>query len=179
MPGPGGLCCCMSSACPALSCRQAACTSHSCPGSCLATVSSCSRLCKSRPRSLVRCGCAAFSLMQMQADLSVVAWVALELMGLQEWAREGGDEQSQYVPARPVLALHFSRHFISVVRFSQAEFLTEINLFSPFPKTKGLISLKDFSSPVTAEHALTPSTPAWWIHTMPATLCNQKFFGRN
>lgn len=59
----------------------------------------------------------------------------------------------------PVLALHFSRFFISVAMFSQAEFLTEISLFfSPSPKTKGLISIKDFSSPITADCALTPST---------------------
>lgn len=103
---------------------------------------------------------------------------AASLMGLQEWARAGGDEQSQYVPARPVLALHFSRSFISVARFSQAEFLTKFSLFSPFPKTKGLISLKDFSSPVTADCAATASTSAWWIHSMPATFCNLKLFGK-
>lgn len=61
----------------------------------------------------------------------------------------------------------------------QAEFLTEIGLFSPFVKAKGLISLKDFSSPIIADHTLTPSTPALWSLTMPATLCDCHLFGQN
>lgn len=165
MPAPAVLCCCASSACPAPE-LQAGC------------------LCLSLLHGILLCSCLVslpallLLSLQVQGEITVPCTLGLcsylsradsgrscsagtshfgaSLPGLQEWARAGRDKQHWYVWARQTPVLCFSGSFVSVVRFSQAEFLTEISLFSPFPKEKGLISPKDFSSPVL---------------TLPALLC--------
>lgn len=139
MPGPGGLCCCMSSVCSAelqTGCLHLLFLPRILACNCLLL------LLAPQEQILIPCTlclCSYFSPADAGRSLSSgTSCFAASLTGLQEWARAGGDEQSQYVPARPVLALHFSRSFISVARFSQAEFLTEISLFFSLPQNKGI-----------------------------------------
>lgn len=186
MPGPAALCCCASIACPAPE-LQAGCLCLSLlPGIlvCNCLVSLLAPLLLSWwaegeitvPHTLWLCSCFSCADTGRSCSAGTGRFEASPL-GLR--ARASRDKWGRNIRARPMPALCFSGSFVSVARFSQAEFLTEISLFSPFPKAKGLISLKDFSSPVNADHAVTPSIPAPWSLTAPATLCVRNSFGQN
>lgn len=165
MPAPAALCCCASSTCPAPK-LQAGCLRLSL----LPRILLCNCLILLPAPLLLslwvqgeiaapcKLGlCSYFSCADTGRSCSTgMSCFGASLLGLQEQARAGWDEQHPYVQARQTAVVCFSRSFVSVVRFSQAEFLTEMSLFSPFAKAKGLISPKDFFS-----HVL----------TLPALLC--------
>lgn len=100
--------------------------------------------CKGRLWPLVHCGCTATSPMQTPAHPALLVQVALKAAHQGYRSQQGQAGPSGVGMSGP----GFSGSFVSVAGFSQAEFLTEISLFSPLPEAKELISLKYFSSPI-------------------------------